>query len=242
MTFLKVLFCSLCLFFISVLYAAPMFVYKASTQPPEFVFQNGLNAESDDENFIQHVTGTLCSNNTDGFVSTSAYHRYVNSLVRNRLINDYIYESLTSSIYIYTIRATNDFYNSQITLDHIAGLNPSPIINMSHLQIARALARRSSEYITPVRIEPELIQEADIYSIDQNLVITTSHQYNRGYVPGSTEANSGPYLGSDTLSPQNLSMPLVAGTLPVTACLLPNIEPNEHFEPFLLYILNNVID
>lgn len=242
MAYLKTLICILYLFLGPLLYAAPMFVFKTSAHPPEVVFQRGLISPGDNENFIQHISGRLCFNDQDGFVSTMAYWQYVQLVVLNILHHAYATGGAPSTVYVYTIRATNNFYSSEITLDHLANLNPSPIASMIEFQLARAAAIRSTEYITPAQIAPELIQEVHIFTIETDGELVETHQYNRGYIPDATEANTGPYLGSDTLAPQNISMPLVAGIPPVTACLLPDEGSGEHFEPFLLYVLNNLLE
>lgn len=239
---LKTVFCIFYLSFVSVSYAAPMFVFKASIHPPDLVFQQGLTSEGENENFVQHVSGDLCLHDNDGFVSTIANRNYIEEVVMNTLAYNYEAGDVPSSVYIYTIRATNNFFSSQITLNHLVDLDPSPLGSMTYLQLARAITRRSTEYITPVQIEPSLIQEVDVYTVETDGEVIERHQNNRGYVPGDTEANSGPYLGSDSLPPQNLSIPLVSGHPPTTACLLPDEGASEHFEPFLLHILTNLYD
>lgn len=243
MNYLKTLFCIFTLFFVSLAYAGPPeFVYKASIYMPERVFQEGFHSAGDDENFIQHISGRLCIDDEDGFISTIANWSFVDQLVRNTLTDEYYEFPSSTTLYVYSIRATNNFYSSHTTLDHLVNLEHSPIESMSDLQLSRALLQRSTEYITPVEIEPQLIKEVDIYTINSHGVITVRHQDNDNYAWDETYANAGPYLGSDSLPPQNLSMPLVAGTPPATACLLPNEDSSENFSPFLLYMLNNFLD
>lgn len=105
--------------------------------------------------------------------------------------------------------------------------------------MARALAGMEAEYVIPNNVASSLIYSATVYNMNPGGIIRVHTVSNPNYQDASTIANSGPYTGDDGLAPQPMQAPMVSGIPPLSACQLPEIDADPHFEPFLLYILNN---
>lgn len=212
----------------------PKVLYKLSKASPNTVFQSGFNTNASVENFIRHMDGVLCESHIDGFVSSVEDYDLLNLRARNFLFNQARHDLPNVQIYVYTIRATNDFYNSEITLDHLVGLTPSAFSSPQNVMIARSLARLESEYVTPDNIPASLIYNVNIFTYHPETgTISVTQRTNPQYQHAETIANAGPYTGDDGLAPQQMNTPMVSGTPPLSACLSPETD-HDHYYPYYI--------
>lgn len=105
----------------------PFFVYRLDTRPPEEIFRTGFEPWADDVNLIRHVNGNPFS----AYVSTTSDP----AMYREFAPITFDLDGITD-VWVYTIRATSNFYNTAGSLDYLRQL---PGISPDN----RALAERT---------------------------------------------------------------------------------------------------
>ena len=94
----------------------PRFVYRADFRDPDDIFQNGMSSLGDNINLIDHVDGRSCNYQqaNTAFIATSAEEQSARHWASEQLRTN----EQQSSIYVYRIRASSNFYNMYESLMH----------------------------------------------------------------------------------------------------------------------------
>lgn len=229
------------LFFAAVcLASSPAKVWRADSRGPDIIFQQGFTSYGTNIDIIQHIVGESCSVENSAFISTTTNESMARDWAVRHLLDHW---PARTQYYIYEIRPTNSFYSAVMSLEHIA---QTPHLQSSFgLYFALRVANSQSEYDAMYRIESQQIIGVTTLGLDQNgRPVVTGYQANPSYIPGDTYANAGPFTGSDQFPPENISVPRLTGVPPETACFLSpdELAARPRFEPFLLYMLNNILD
>lgn len=213
----------------------PQFVYIYTSIPYSYIFSKGLGAGSNSPNFIQHLNGQPCITFRDGFITATSRLDLLQLEARNYLGS----LNLPDTFYIYRVRADSNFYNSQITLQHLMDYQPALLNSFANATLQAALLQRESEYVVPSYIPGSNIQSVDVYSGDRSGITPVVSYSNDNYQPDSTTANQEPYTGNDNYPAQNLGPAAIGNREPTLgACLLANAEQDEDFFPFKAVYMN----
>ena len=93
-------------------YDPPHFVYRADFREPQLIFKAGMQSWGTCENVYYHVKGKSCTKKTSAFIATSA-----SELEAMRMAKQQIDENpKKATIYVYKIRATENFYSAYYSL------------------------------------------------------------------------------------------------------------------------------
>jgi len=186
----------------------PTLVYRVETRPPAEIFSTGFVSRGDNLDLVQHVLRTPDS----GFVATTdspeAVARIAQALVKM---------DNTKPLWVYTIRASDNFYHVSESLDWIVDHNPA-----HRAKAENALARYShqKEWAAVKRIPPSQIQQAVrvIPSItperDFRLQIAPHDPANPSVAVNTSGYSHHETRGSEQLFTDNLAKELAAGEPP----------------------------
>ena len=93
-------------------YDPPHFVYRADFREPQLIFQAGMQSWGTCENVYYHVKGKSCTKKTSAFIATSASELEAMRMAKQQLDEN----PKKATIYVYKIRATENFYSAYYSL------------------------------------------------------------------------------------------------------------------------------
>ena len=169
----------------------PKFVYRIDTRSPEEIFKYGFSPVGNNMDLIRHVTGVDGS----GFVSTSSNEAAVINGIAPFTIRTF--SAASRNAWLYTIRATGDFYDVNTTLRTIeAEEDPHELINENRIENVLNRYNWQEEWVSTRSISPELIQTAQEVTLDRGsstVRFTGNDSSNARYLDRDTTGNSNPY-------------------------------------------------
>ncbi|HAU5528429.1 TPA: pertussis toxin-like subunit ArtA [Proteus mirabilis] len=164
------------------------FVYRVDSRGPDEIFENGFSARGDNRNLREHVTGSSCrEDGNTRYIATTNSIESADSIARSYFTRGSGISAGT--LYIYTIRADNNFYSVRNTAEQLLRNDPE-YFNPQE----RAMIRIQNEYVALDVIDSTNIREAipitfnrDTYQVIRQ---TSESQSNRNYQSIHTEINS----------------------------------------------------
>ena len=181
-------YCLLC--FAAVLAAPPKYVYRADFRPPEKIFSNGFQALGNNANLDDHVTGVSCSSSyhNSAFVATTSSKEFAVAWGRDRTAVNC--KSLGEYVYVYTIRATDNFYDAHESL-----LEAYHNTGDSNYQVLAERFRSQHEWLAYNGIPNNQVKDVDMYKRpggSENMIFLHS-QHNQFYVDAQSHGNPHPF-------------------------------------------------
>ncbi|PHV09768.1 hypothetical protein [Chitinimonas sp. BJB300] len=171
--------------------ASPKFVYRAVAripeQRPEKIFQEGFKSKGENDNVAAHTAGySLVGSGADSaFISTASSLAYLDDLREDGV--------LPSRIYIYTIRADQNFYSINKSLKRI----PDYETVMNQYDLSFDIDPEHQEYLALRQIPTQNIVSAQAATWDaeqESYVVDQSRSFsNPYYVEAETFANAEGY-------------------------------------------------
>lgn len=222
-------------FWLAICFANPPdTVWRTDSRGPDIIFQQGFTSYGENQDFLVHIVGTSCERRrrNDGFISTTENLWYALDRANHDLNRPDV--PTGTQRFVYEIRATNNFYDAETTLEHIA--QTPHFLFARYLNLALDLVQEENEYVVLGNIPPQQIRMVTILTRETDGSISTTHLDNVNYQRADTHANPGPFTGNDNLPPEAIPLPMVTGSPPATACFLSQAELDQdpHFEPYLL--------
>ncbi|RUL70549.1 hypothetical protein [Dyella choica] len=201
---LKIIFLLLTLFYSIFANAEPpSTVYRADFRSPDTIFDKGFEPYGSNSDLADHQIGLSCGSGSYGALGTanSAYVSVSSTLEANEAFISRAYSSTSRApridIWMYTIRATENFHDSYSTVTNALD-SPNPSIaqraQMAYFG-ARLAMQAEAEYVALGGIDRSLVREARRYSwnnITSRYEPTTDVRTNDRYVARDTRANANP--------------------------------------------------
>jgi len=198
----RALACLLLLLMYSAAWATPPTnVFRVDERPPSEIFKNGFNKRGQNDYLLAHVLGTSLMPGSEGsfFVATTATLETAYLIAQRRY--QYNPALQTSPLYIYEIRADQNFYEVDLYMEN---MEENPPEGESRINIARARQayRYQREWVAAGGIGPQLIRRARQIHFEGGRIIDDHHDFENGgiYADADTHANAGiyPRLGLQT--------------------------------------------
>ncbi len=174
---------------------APEYVYRIDTRSPEEIrLAHGFKPRGSNRNLVAHITRT--GETPSAFVATTSSIERIPSIATAFMR----FNPRASSLWVYTIRADNRFYNAEITLEHIADTTTNPTIETEATN-AIPIAISQSEWFAIRAISLQQIRYATPIAINDNREIThidlaEGREIMPHYNPTSSSASLEPYSSS----------------------------------------------
>ncbi|HFR4115366.1 TPA: enterotoxin [Yersinia enterocolitica] len=222
---LMILLLTLCLINFNSRAKPPDIVWRVDTRDYFEIFDNGFYSLGTNDDVIEHLTGRSCRRaesdyGDSAFISTTAdrlfAYEYTQRVLRNREARG----EHNTVVSIYQIRATDNMYSAQRSLDVLLSLHGF----LSNNEVSRIIRFSShlSEWMAFRRIEPNQISNASQYYLIQGNVHSDGPVPNPRFRQTRSSASSAPYDSNQTtLSALRLAgiWMMRAGTNPlVRAC------------------------
>lgn len=195
----------LVVFLLSVSMAAlavpPTFVFRVDSRPPDGargIFATGFAAWGNNQDLSAHEQGTSC-NTGDEMPSATADSAYVSvSSAQHRALRfaAAAFADTRQNIWVYTIRATSNFYNALATTENAMRSTNQRIRNTAayvHMNAAPNMVE-DGEYVSFGNIPSTLIREAARYQWRNGRyeAVAESSIRNEHYENAATHANANP--------------------------------------------------
>lgn len=190
----------LLIFFTSIISCAkaesPSFVWRSDTRNYETIFLNGFTSWGRNNNTYEHLSGISCFSYQDdhdsAFISTSATYEVPYAYAQWELRKAYKNSGKSALVYIYKIRATNNFYDGLASLESYANKFPNTKKNPMYENIFWK-TKYDEEWLAVNKIENYLIKEAyPAYLENGNLIVGQGYK-NPFYREESTKGSTLPY-------------------------------------------------
>jgi len=166
--------------------APPTFVYRGTSVAPDVAFAQGFPARGNNEDMVQHITGTSCTRSQDSaFVSTSAAESVAHSFTRQHIRMD-----IDSDGYVYRIRANANFYSAYDSL--MAAYRRHR--NAEYQEIA-AYYQEDHEYLARGGVPANQVESVTIYRFNERTrqIDVVETRNNPNYIAADTNANGAPF-------------------------------------------------
>ncbi|MDC7862235.1 scabin-related ADP-ribosyltransferase [Pantoea ananatis] len=189
------------IFFTSIISCAkaepPNFVWRTDTRDYNEIFQNGFKSWGGNNNIYEHLSGVSCFSYQDehdsAFISTTASHEAAVDFADVELSEAYSKKAGKSAVvYIYKIRATNNFYDGVTSLENYANIFP----DTKKYQIYKGIMSKTEvyeEWLAVNKIERSLIVEAYPAYLENGILIVGPGYKNPFYIEESTKGSTSPY-------------------------------------------------
>lgn len=184
---------------VNVLAKPPDIVWRVDTRDHNEIFSKGFSASGENDFVLDHLSGRSCrgieSRLADSaFISTTADRGFAYNYL-GRVLNG-IQKTITSSAmaYIYQIRADENMYSADYTLDFLLRLGASEIQQEVH-RIFR-YAPYLSEWMAHRRVLAEQVMSATSYLLEEGSIIVDGYIPNPLYRQTRSSASWNPYHSS----------------------------------------------
>lgn len=186
----------------------PSFVFRGTAQPPDDAFANGFTA-GDNDNLIQHLSGTSCVGDDSAFVPTSSAESVSHDFALGRLRAE-----PGSETYVYRIRAAYNFYSAVESL-RAAYRNTG---DNSYNELANDV-ENEHEWMAHGGIQASQVESVMIFrrNAQTGRAEYVETRYNSRYVSMPTNANPDPYTITSAV-PSRRSVVVSALLGQISAC------------------------
>ncbi|HDL6961809.1 TPA: putative AB5 enterotoxin ADP-ribosylating subunit YtxA [Yersinia enterocolitica] len=174
----------------------PDIVWRVDTRNHNEIFNAGFSSYGNNDLVLEHLSGRSCRSNVSqladsAFISTTADRGFAYNYLERVLKN--IQTTITSSAeaYIYQIRADNNMYSADYSLDFSLRLGPSEI--QQEIYRVFRYAPYLSEWMAHRRVLAEQIMSATSYLLEDGRVIVNGYFPNPLYRQTRSSANMKPY-------------------------------------------------
>ncbi|EPC5614617.1 enterotoxin [Yersinia ruckeri] len=195
----KLIVCVVYLFLINInasLANPPQTVWRVDTRDFGEVFRYGFSSLGNNDSVLEHLSGSSCrsTDSADGdtaFISTTSSYEFALNYAERvlRRINESGIADTT--VYIYQIRATDNMYSAEQSLEHL--LHSSVSDNNDEARRILRFAPYLSEWMTHRRIAAEQIEFATPVYFVRGGIRNDGHIPNSRFVRKNTQGNPDPY-------------------------------------------------
>lgn len=175
---------------------SPNFVWRADTRDYNEIFHDGFKSWGGNNNVYEHLSGVSCfsyqDNHDSAFISTTASHETALSYAEVQVKGYNERWGKSPVVYIYKIRATNNFYDGIASLENYAKIFPDTKKN----QIYKGIYFKTEldeEWLAVNKIENYLIKEVYPARLENGSFIVGPGYTNPSYIEGSTKGSTLPY-------------------------------------------------
>ena len=190
----------------------PQFVFRGDLRPPSEIFKNGMKSFGDNENLVDHVSGNSCNSGklkNTAFVATSAQESVALDFAAGLLWN-----SKNTEVYVYTIRATENFYGVKASLIKAFKETSNPV----YISLVKDFGNEQ-EWIAHRGIPRELFVMVSVYERGNSQRIALERaEANPSYVSEKTTGNAHAFPTKGVTSSDGVSLLAGVSTNPVSAC------------------------
>ncbi|HEG0619232.1 TPA: putative AB5 enterotoxin ADP-ribosylating subunit YtxA [Yersinia enterocolitica] len=186
----------------------PDIVWRVDTRDHNEIFSAGFSSSGDNDFVLEHLSGRSCRSNDEtsadsAFISTTADRSFAYNYLERVLKN--IQTTITSSAkaYIYQIRADENMYSADHSLNFLLRLGASEIQQEVH-RIFR-YAPFLSEWMAHRRVLAEQVMSATSYILEEGRVIANELILNPFYRQTRSSASMNPYHNA-LIIPSTLNM------------------------------------
>ena len=205
--------------------AQPKFVYRVDTRPPEEIFTSGFTTRGTNLDLRRYMSNSIFVRsrgpaNNPGFIATTEYRA-----AALRISESTMFQRALERVYIYRIRANNDFYDLNLSVRHLrevshaAGCAEDANVCTDWLQeVSRGIAFMSesalqSTFVSDRSIPANMIASVDVleatgvvrivdHAMQQrrlNLALIETID-NHHYIDADTRANPNPYTAPEPVT------------------------------------------
>lgn len=174
----------------------PDIVWRVDTRDHSEIFRTGFSASGDNDLVLEHLSGRSCrsienQSADSAFISTTADRGFAYNYLERVLKN--IQTTVTSSAkaYIYQIRADENMYSAEYTMDFLLRLGASEIQQEIH-RIFR-YAPYLSEWMAHRSVLAEQVMSATSYLLEEGSIIVDGYIPNPLYRQTRSSASMNPY-------------------------------------------------
>lgn len=211
---------ALCVISISVAFMCrakpPDIVWRVDTRDHSDIFRNGFHSTGDNDDVVEHLSGRSCRSNdgdegSSAFISTTSNRGFASNYAERVLRSMYEQGDVNAHIYIYQVRADDNMYSADYTLEfllqggHNDHSNPNgpDVLFRRNSEISRIMRYSPflSEWMAYRRIEVNQIFSVTTYYMYQGSVRTDGFLPNPRFTQTRSSASVGPYFSAFTARP-----------------------------------------